>query len=183
MPAPWVYFRNMLRLSLFAAVLLAMQACTVPDPEPSKPAAAAEEKTLLERLPGKWVARESGSDHWFEEHWILKADGDLEGVGLVRSGNDTVMIEYLSIHRTDTATWYSARIPTHNQSEPVLFRMVSDKDSLSFLTPEIRHPQRITYWPDGTDGWRLKLSGSKLGDVVEELFHFQPMPVGDQPLP
>lgn len=173
----------MLRTSLFAAVLLALHACTGPSPEPTVPEAEKEEISLLTRLPGSWEARESGIDHWFEEHWTLQANGDLEGVGLVRSGNDTVMIEYLSIHRTDSATWYSARIPSQSESEPVLFKMVSDQDSLSFLTPEIRHPQRITYQLDATDGWRLKLSGSKQGVAVEDLFHFHPIPNAHQPLP
>lgn len=171
-----MYFRNMLRTSLFAAVLLAMHACTAPSPEPVVHGTEAAGLSLLEGLSGKWEARDTGADHWFEEHWTLKADGDLEGVGLVRSGNDTVMIEYLSIHRSDTATWFSATIPTQNQSEPVLFRMVTDKDSLSFINPENGYPQRITYLPEANDGWHLKMVGTKLGAAVEELHLFRPMP-------
>lgn len=160
-----------------------MQACTVPSPEPAIHGTEVAEANLLERLSGRWEARDAGADHWFEEHWTLKADGDLEGMGLVRSGNDTVMIEYLSIHRSDTATWFSARIPTQIESEPVLFRMVADKDSLCFMNPENGYPQRITYLPEATDGWRLKVVGTKLGAAVEELLLFHPMPTGDRPLP
>lgn len=173
----------MLRTSFFAAVLLALQACTAPSTEHSEPEVIIEDEDLLGRLAGHWIAREGINEHWFEEHWTLKDNGDLEGLGLVRSGKDTVMIEYLSIHHTDTATWFSARIPSENESEPVLFRMVSNIDSLSFHSTDIGHPQHITYRPAAVDGWSLRLAGTKHGEAVEEVLLFQAMVSGNTPRP
>lgn len=173
----------MFRTFLFAAVLLALQACSTPSTEQTRIDTSVEGVDLFERLAGTWIARESGSDHWFEEHWTMLDNGDLDGLGLVRSGMDTVMIEHLRISRSDTATWYSARIPSQNNSEPVLFRMVSDYDSLSFVNPEHDHPQRITYLPESSDGWRVRVIGNKHGQVVEELLLFQPMPAATPALP
>lgn len=147
--------------------------CTAPSPTPTAPVPSLGNTTLLQRLEGAWVERDPVNGHWFEEHWTMNSNGELDGIGLVRSGKDTVMIEYLSIRVTDTATWYSARIPSQNGGEPVYFRMGASNDSLSFHNPDHDHPQRITYVPVAEQGWRVRLTGTRKGTPVEETLLFE----------
>lgn len=137
----------------------------------------------MERLPGHWVHQEPGSDYRFEEQWALLADGSLEGIGVVRSGNDTIMIEYLGIQETDSGTWYSARIPTQNAGEPVFFHMDHHIDSLVFTNPDHDYPQRIAYLPQGSTGWHVHLNGMRNGGAVQETLRFVPMVTSAQELP
>jgi hypothetical protein len=155
--------------------LALLQACSSPEPTPLPTAQPVQESHLLERLPGHWVHEEPGSDYRFEERWALLADRSLEGVGIVRSGNDTVMIEYLTIVATDSGTWYSARIPTQNAGEPVFFRMEHDVDSLVFTNADHDYPQRIAYLPQHEGGWLVSLNGVRNGGAVQEVLRFVSM--------
>lgn len=127
---------------------------------------------LLERLPGHWVHQDAGSDYRFEEHWTNSADGSLEGLGVVRSGNDTVMIEHLRILETDSGIWYSAQIPTQNNGTPVLFHLEHEADSLVFANAEHDFPQRIAYLPSAEGGWHVHLSGMRNDTAVFEELRF-----------
>ncbi|MEX1133175.1 MAG: DUF6265 family protein [Flavobacteriales bacterium] len=164
----------MLRTAFIPVSLALLQACSSPDPTPPPVTPPEQNSPLLEGLPGHWVHQEPGSDYRFEERWTLQADGGLEGLGIVRSGNDTVMIEYLNIATTDSGTIYSARIPAQNAGEPVLFRMDHDVDSLVFTNAHHDYPQRIAYLPQGSSGWNVRLNGMRNGAAMQELLHFVP---------
>lgn len=164
----------MLRTALTPVSLALLQACSSPAPTPLPTNLPAQKTPLLERLPGHWVHEEPGG-HSFEERWSLQPDGGLEGMGIVRSGNDTVMIEHLNIVATDSGTWYSARIPTQNEGEPVFFRMEHDVDSLIFTNTDHDYPQRIAYCPTDLDGWQVRLSGVRNGVDAQEVLRFAPM--------
>lgn len=168
----------MLRTTFIPVSLVLLQACSSPGSTPLPSPLMEPGRPLLERLPGHWVHEEPGSDYRFEERWSQGADGNLEGLGIVRSGKDTVMIEYLNIVTTDSGTWYSARIPAQNAGEPVLFRMEHDVDSLIFANADHDYPQRIAYVPLNEDGWHVRLNGIRNGGVVQEVLRFAPMENG-----
>jgi hypothetical protein len=158
--------------TLLSGALLA--ACTTPAAEHTAQGDAEAPSTLrlLERLPGHWVHEDPEGDYRFEEHWTSSAGNGLEGLGVVRSGKDTIMIEHLGIQETDSGVWYSARIATQNNGTPVLFRMEHDKDSLVFTNAEHDYPQRIAYLPRPDGGWNVHLAGMRNGTTVSEQLRF-----------
>lgn len=130
---------------------------------------------LLTKLLGWWQHEDPGTGFRFEEHWSTLDDGGLQGHGVVLSGRDTVMIEHLRILRTDSGTWYSARIPSQNAGEAVYFELVHERDSLVFIQPQHDFPQRITYIPGLDEGWHVRLQGERQGEPREEHLHFTPV--------
>ncbi len=149
-----------------------LQACSQPAPTPLPAPLPEQESSLMDRLVGHWVHEEPDSDYRFEEHWAMMGDGSLKGIGIVRAGNDTMMIEHLDILSTDSGTWYSARIPTENGGEPVFFRMDQDTDSLVFTNALHDYPQRIVYVPGSAEGWQVRVNGIRNGTDAEEHLHF-----------
>lgn len=167
-----MYLRAMLRTILPSALFLLLQACSSPEPTPLPSSPSTPEAPLLERLQGAWVHEEPDSDYSFEEYWSVLADGSLGGTGIVRDGKDTIMIEYLAILATDSGTWYSARIPTQNDGDPVLFKMEHDMDSLVFSNPLHDYPQRIAYLPNADGSWHVRVNGLRNGIAAEEHLRF-----------
>jgi hypothetical protein len=164
----------MFKIVPIPALLLLLQACSSPDSTPLPTQDAGATNSLLSRLPGAWIHQDDSAGYIFEEYWSVKANGDLEGLGVVRSGKDTVMIEELAIMIRDTATWYSARIASQNAGMPVLFELVLDGDSLIFSNPRHDFPQRITYIPTDDGHWTVHLNGEAEGRARDEHLHFKP---------
>jgi len=167
-----MYLRAMHPKLLPSVLFLLLQACSAPEPAPLPSSPTTPEAPLLQRLPGAWVHEEPESDYSFEEHWGELVDGRLSGTGIVRDGKDTIMIEHLAIQVTDSGTWYSARIPTQNDGDPVFFRMEQDVDSLVFANPDHDYPQRIAYLPQADGSWHVRLNGMRNGTAVEERLRF-----------
>ncbi|MCW5900777.1 MAG: hypothetical protein KIT10_16080 [Flavobacteriales bacterium] len=156
--------------------LMALAACdggrAVEDPLPADPPAASPE--LADGLLGEWVSPMSDGRTVFHEQWHRTGNGHLEGLGFVMSGADTVFIEQLGIHFTDSGTWYSATIPSQNGGLPVHFRRTADRDSMVFVNPDHDFPQRIVYRPEEGPGWAVDVSGMERGTPRVERFRFVP---------
>ncbi|MBL7980945.1 MAG: hypothetical protein JNL52_03960 [Flavobacteriales bacterium] len=114
----------------------------------------------LENLVGKWTAPEEDTLHVFHEEWASAGSDSLIGTGFVLSGNDTVFIEHLGLHRSAERWIYTARIPSQNDGRTISFKLTHvDKDSMCFEDPSHDFPERITYFQSSDQGWRVSLSG------------------------
>jgi|GEM_PF-587238 len=167
-----LYLRTMTKIAWIALTLLLLQACTAPVPDTRTDALPAA--SLLDRLPGAWIHEDSKGGYVFEEYWSRTDDTSLTGLGVVRAGNDTMMIEELTIQATDTGTWYSARIASQNSGVPVFFRLIHEQDSLVFANTAHDFPQRIAYIPAEDGHWHVHLDGMQAGIRKEEHLHFSP---------
>ncbi len=141
------------------------------------PPQATTSDTMIDALIGKWIDDQSDDSTVFHEHWSRLNDRSLEGLGFVMLKNDTVFIEHLGIHRTDTGTFYSAQIPAQNEGKPVYFKLTSTSDSLSFENPDHDFPQRIVYRPEGPT-WVVDVSGREDGEARSMRFHLMPREEG-----
>jgi hypothetical protein len=162
----------MTKTALLPMALLLLQACTAPQTDTTTDPSPVE--SLLDRLPGAWIHEDREEGYVFEEYWSQTSVRSLTGLGVVRSGNDTVMIEHLAIQTTDTGTWYSARIASQNSGAPVYFRLTHEQDSLVFANSEHDFPQRIVYIPADAGQWHVHLDGIQDGVRREEHLHFSP---------
>ncbi len=170
------YLGTMPRL-LSALMIAALVACEAGGPhkapDTSEPPPTFD-RTMPEQLLGEWYSPMEDGRTVFHEQWRRSGGGNLEGLGFVMSGNDTVFIEHLGILFTDSGTWYSALIPTQNDGVPVHFRRTEDHDSLVFVNPEHDFPQRISYAPRGDGTWSVSVRGTEQGEGRVERFHFRP---------
>lgn len=174
-----MYLRIMIQRTLLLAALWLLQACAAPEQAPK--AELPDPSTLLDRLPGAWVHEDLGSGHMFEEYWTQSEGRKFEGLGVVRAGSDTIMIEHLQIQVTDTGTWYSARMASQNASDAVLFELTHYQDSLVFSNSGNDFPQRIAYIPTEEGMWHVHLDGSRNGERREEHLRFSPNRTKAQP--
>lgn len=162
----------MTKIALLPLALLLIQACATPQTGTSVEDVPVE--SLLDRLPGAWIHEDREEGYVFEEYWSQSNDSSITGLGVVRSGNDTVMIEHLAIQTTDTGSWYSAQIASQNSGAPVYFRLIHEQDSLVFSNTEHDFPQRIVYIPADAGQWHVHLDGMQDGVRREEHMHFSP---------
>jgi hypothetical protein len=128
---------------------------------------------LMNRLLGEWIDAPTPDSTIFHEKWERGSGSDLEGMGYVMLGRDTISIEHLRILHTDTGTFYSAAMPTQNEGRAVLFRLTSASDSLVFENPQHDFPTRIVYRPEGS-GWVASVSGQLRGETRLLRFHLTP---------
>ncbi len=172
-----------LKLPIVTATLVAfvLHACTPPPPpaDTTLPEATATDNAqrLVDRLVGEWIDAPAEDSTVFHEKWRRGPGRDLEGIGYVMLGNDTISIEHLRILHTDTGTFYSAEIPSQNNSGPVLFRLTAATDSLVFENPLHDFPTRIVYRPEG-EGWLANVSGQMRGESRSLQFHLMPREEG-----
>jgi hypothetical protein len=167
-----MYLRTMTKIALLPVTLLLLQACTAPQSDTSTdPLPAA---SLLDRLPGAWIHEDREGGYVFEEYWSRANEQGLTGLGVVRSGNDTMMIEHLAVQASDSGTWYSAQIASQNSGAPVYFKLMHEQDSLVFANTSHDFPQRITYIPAENGHWHVHLDGMQNGVRKEEHLHFSP---------
>jgi hypothetical protein len=162
----------MTKIALLPLALLLLQACATPQTGTSTEDVPVE--SLLDRLPGAWIHEDHEVGYVFEEYWSQTSGLSLKGLGVVRSGNDTVMIEHLAIQTSDSGTWYSARIASQNSGAPVYFRLIHEQDSLVFANTEHDFPQRIVYIPADAGLWHVHLNGVQDGIRREEHLRFGP---------
>ena len=127
---------------------------------------------LLARLPGHWTTPTDSDGTVFHELWHTGTDGRMTGIGCVLAGTDTVFIEHLAIHDTDSGLVYAVDI---SETDGATFLLSpTGPDSLLFLNPAHDFPQRILYLPEG-DGWHALVDGVVSGKVREEHFHLRPL--------
>jgi hypothetical protein len=135
---------------------------------------------LIDDLVGQWVDDPGEDSTIFHEEWERLDPRHYQGLGFVMLGNDTVSIEHLNIHLTDTGTFYAAEIPTQNEGKPVYFKLTSANDSLVFENPQHDFPQRIVYQPQEPSGWIAFVSGAMQGQQRMMQFHLKPREAGTQ---
>ncbi len=175
----------MIRSSTFAVPLLLLSACSAPvaeDPTPVADTTAISEvkvdrlssEQLIEGLIGKWISEQGNDSTVFHEQWERVDGKNLKGIGFVMLRNDTVSIEHLNIHVTDSGTFYAAQIPSQNEGVPVYFELQPGTDSLVFVNAAHDFPQRITYLPVDPIGWTATVSGSVDGARRAMQFHLRP---------
>lgn len=129
---------------------------------------------LINNLIGEWVGEPGEDSTVFHEQWERRDKRNLDGLGYVMLGKDTVSIEHLNIHITDTGTFYAAEIPSQNEGKPVFFKLTSSTDSLVFENPQHDFPQRIVYLPMDPQGWIAHVSGHQNGAWRTMHFHLMP---------
>ena len=126
----------------------------------------------VEDLYGDWLdVQDSGRTH-VHEHWEQDPNGTPVGLGYVLSGKDTVFIEHLALIRHNDTLNYAVSIG-HDGGEPVLFKLVHDKDSLVFVNPTHDMPQRIVYIPEGKNAWHAIVGGTNKGRTSTDHYHFK----------
>lgn len=170
----------MIRLSSIAiSIYLLISSCGTPVPVDT--ANWEEERirrtghsTLIDDLIGKWISEQSNDSTVFHEQWERVDPNNLKGIGFVMLRNDTVSIEHLNIHVTDSGTFYAAQIPSQNDGVPVYFELQSGTDSLVFVNASHDFPQRITYSPADPIGWTATVSGTVDGERRAMQFHLRP---------
>ena len=167
---------------LFPLLLLAFS-CDAPNEATPDPKAAPDTtgqnhmstlgtEHLLARLQGHWTTPTDSDGTVFHELWRTDPNGRMTGIGCVLAGTDTVFIEHLAIHDTDSGLVYDVDI---SETDGAAFLLSpSGPDSLLFLNPAHDFPQRVLYVPEG-DGWHAQVDGVVNGKVREEHFHLRPL--------
>lgn len=160
------------QITLFASLLL-VTACSDAPSATDTPTndSRADLAHMVSRLHGAWSDTTADGRTIFHEHWSRTGDAEHTGLGFVMSGADTVFIEHLGIHWDSTGAWYSARIPSQNNGDPVPFKLAyASDDSLVFTNPEHDFPQRIRYaWTAG-NAWDVVVSGMVRDTLRSEHF-------------
>lgn len=122
------------------------------------------------QLIGSWK-RNSG-EQVFREVW--SEDGaQLNGRGLITTGDKTRQLEKLSLLQEDGDWYYVATVANQNGGRPVFFKLVSFRNEYwEFSNPEHDFPQKISY--RFLPGKRLKIivsgqQGTETKEIVFEM--------------
>lgn len=124
-------------------------------------------QSLTDRLLGAWE-RTDGSKTWME---IWQApSGRLTGKGIQVAGQDTVILEYLSISTSGNTPVYCARVPGQNKGKTIRFPLVQSGPHF-FRFENSRHdfPQVIQYTFLNGGEMEVLLTTLGIGDARKEI--------------
>lgn len=129
-----------LSFGLFLAVVsLALQSCGI--------------SRTVNRLEGTWgLLRANGGERL--ETWTKASPGVLAGRGLRVAGADSVLLETLTLRKSNGQWQYIAEVPDQNEGQPIAFDCTAiKKNELVFTNGRHDFPQRIGYRlvPDSGD--------------------------------
>lgn len=155
-----------LSLSLIFALLTA---CSPVE----KNEATSGEDASFKILLGRWADESRKND--FHEFWKESENG-LTGTGVVLSNGDTVFIEHLAILEREGDWYYSAKIDSQNNGEPVYFKLQTKEDSLFvFENPDHDFPQKIVYDLQASGDLLITTSGYESDTLREDKFNMRPV--------
>jgi hypothetical protein len=126
---------------------------------------------FLKSFCGKWEDISKENRHI--EEWDEAGPGQLEGMGFVLAGLDTVFIEHLAIKPVDGTLSYIATVGNQNGSQPVSFVLESHAgNKLVFANTTHDFPQRIIYEIiSNTEMWAY-IEGYEEGEFKRVKFSF-----------
>jgi hypothetical protein len=99
----------------------------------------------ISRLEGTWgMTRANGGERL--ETWSKASAGTLTGEGLRMTGSDTVLLETLTLRKSNGRWQYIAEVPNQNDGKPIAFEHTEhNRHELVFTNIHHDFPQRIRY--------------------------------------
>ncbi len=120
--------------------------------------AYAQEDELFNRLPGKWEMREGKSV--IIEKWEIVSQSKMAGSSFRVRGNDTTLLETISIERTKEKLNYIPVVKGQNKNKQVRFILHPKmKNGYVFENRKHNFPQRIIYRFITDDSLHARIEG------------------------
>jgi hypothetical protein len=133
---------------------------------------SASDLKKLEWILGTWQ-RETTHGLMFED-WKVINESFWEGKSFRLAGNDTIILEKLSLVVMDDNLFY-VPVVSHNPG-PVYFRMIEQSaDKAVFVNPEHDFPQTIIYRRISDDSLHARIEGKNEGEESSVDFYFRKM--------
>ncbi len=124
-------------------------------------------------LQGTWEQR-TNTTAMLLETWVKKTDNELTGKSVKINGRDTVLLETITMLRSNDSLFYIPTVSNQNQGKPVKFYCSRSQDSLLvFENPKHDFPQQISYKLITKDSIVATISGLYKGQQRSSHFYMK----------
>ena len=124
-----------MKVLLLQCILLVLPICQLQDGKTFRD---------LKLLSGSW--KMESPKRTIVETWSVISEKELDGKSYGVKGNDTTLLERVTLKQTDDGIFYIPVVTDQNQGKPVSFKLIS-ADNLKFVFENKEHdfPKRIVY--------------------------------------
>lgn len=124
-------------------------------------------------LPGTWEQRTNTTANLLEI-WVKKSNDEFTGKSVKINGRDTILLETITMVRSNESLFYIPTVSNQNQGKPVKFYCSRRQDSLLvFENPQHDFPQQISYKLITKDSIVATISGLYKGQQRSNHFYMK----------
>jgi hypothetical protein len=119
---------------------------------------------------GKWITE----DETTTEQWQKENDTLYIGKSFMVKGNDTILLENITIHKISDSFFYVPQVLNQNEGKKIPFKLVEyNRKHFVFENPSHDFPQRITYFFRGRNKLLVRIEKINQADGENVEFRFE----------